>query len=68
MEILHLGMIHHIERLLGVEGGNDQGFVINNGRICMGFKADRIETVQTLAYLIRFSEKCLIKKLLTSKC
>ena len=41
---------------------------INNGRICMGFKADRVEKVQNLAYLIRFSEKCLIKKLLTSKC
>ena len=34
----------------------------------MGFKADRVEKVQNLAYLIRISEKCLIKKLLTSKC
>ena len=34
----------------------------------MGFKADRVEKVQNLAYLIRFSEKiCLIKKLLMSK-
>ena len=34
----------------------------------MGFKADRVEKVQNLAYLMRFSEKCPIKKLLTSKC
>ena len=27
----------------------------------MGFKADRVEKVQKLAYLIRFSEKCLTK-------
>ena len=27
----------------------------------MGFEADRVEKVQTLAYLIRFSEKRLIK-------
>ena len=40
----------------------------NNGWICMGFKADRVEKVQNLAYQIRFSEKCLIKKLLTRKC
>ena len=40
---------------------------INNGRICMGFEADRVEKVQKLAYLINFSEKCLTKKLLTSK-
>ena len=33
----------------------------------MGFE-DKVEKVQNLAYLIRFSEKCLIKKLLTSKC
>ena len=33
----------------------------------MGFKADRVEKVQNLAYLIRFFEKYLIKKLLTSK-
>ena len=33
----------------------------------MGFEADRVEKVQNLAYLIRFSEKFLIKKLLTSK-
>ena len=33
----------------------------------MGFEADRVEKVQKLAYLIRFSGKCLIKKLLTSK-
>ena len=32
-----------------------------------GFEADRIEKVQKLAYLIRLSEKCLTKKLLTSK-
>ena len=41
---------------------------INDGRICKGFKADRVKKVQNLAYLIRFSEKCLIEKLLTSKC
>ena len=40
---------------------------INNGQICMGFQADRAEKVQKLTYLIRFSEKCLTKKLLTSK-
>ena len=34
----------------------------------MGFEVDRVEKVHNLAYLIRFSEKCLIKKLLTSKC
>ena len=34
----------------------------------MGFKADWVEKVHNLAYLIRFSEKCLIKKLLTGKC
>ena len=28
----------------------------------MGFKADIVEKVQNLAYLIRFSEKCLIAK------
>ena len=33
----------------------------------MGFEADREEKVQKLACLIRFSEKCLTKKLLTSK-
>ena len=33
----------------------------------MGFEADRVEKVQKLAYFIRFSEKCLTKKLLTSK-
>ena len=33
----------------------------------MEFKAVRVEKVQKLAYLIRFSEKCLTKKLLTSK-
>ena len=33
----------------------------------MGFEADRAEKVQKLAYLIRSSEKCLTKKLLTSK-
>ena len=33
----------------------------------MGFEADRVQKVQKLAYLIRFSEKCLIKKLLMSK-
>ena len=33
----------------------------------MGFEADRVEKVQKVAYLIRFSEKCLTKKLLTSK-
>ena len=38
---------------------------INKGRICMGFEA--VEKGQKLAYLIRFSEKCLIKKLFTSK-
>ena len=32
----------------------------------MGFEADRVEKVQKLAYLIRFSENCLLKKLLTS--
>ena len=30
----------------------------------MWFEADRVEKVQKLAYLIRFSEKCLTKKLL----
>ena len=35
---------------------------INNGPICMGFEADREEKVQKLAYLIKFSEKCLIIK------
>ena len=40
---------------------------INNGRICMGFDADRVEKVQKHACLIRFPEKCLTKKLLTSK-
>ena len=34
---------------------------INNVQICMGFEADKEEKVQKLAYLIRFSEKCLIK-------
>ena len=34
----------------------------------MGFRADRVDKVQNLAYLIRFTEKCLINKLLTSKC
>ena len=34
----------------------------------MGFKADRVEKVQILAYLIRFSEKMSDKKLLTSIC
>ena len=33
----------------------------------MGFEADRVEKVQKLAYLIRFSEKYLTKKLLMSK-
>ena len=33
----------------------------------MGFEEDREGKVQKLAYLIRFSEKCLTKKLLTSK-
>ena len=33
----------------------------------MGFELDKLEKVQKLAYLIRFSEKCLIKKLLMSK-
>ena len=33
----------------------------------MGFEADRVEKVQKLAYFIRFSEKCLTKKLLMSK-
>ena len=41
---------------------------INNGRICMGFEADRVEKVQNFAYRIKFSEKNLIKKLLKSKC
>ena len=50
------------------EGYEFLNFVINNDRICMGFKADRVEKVQKLAYLKRFSEKCLIKKLLLSKC
>ena len=27
----------------------------------MGFEEDRVEKVQKLAYLIRFSEKCLTK-------
>ena len=40
---------------------------INYGRICMGFKADRVEKVQKLAYFIRVSEKRLTKKLLRSK-
>ena len=40
--------------------------VINNGRICMGFEAKK-KKYKKLTYLIRFSEKCLIKKLLTSK-
>ena len=39
----------------------------NYSQICMGFKADRVEKGQYLAYLIRFSEKCLIKKLLTKQ-
>ena len=30
----------------------------------MGFEADRVEKVQNLAYLIRFSEKCLKKKII----
>ena len=34
----------------------------------MEFKVDRVEKGQNFAYLVRFSEKCLIKKLLTSKC
>ena len=42
-------------------------FFINNGQICMGFEAVRVEKVKKLAYLIRYSEKCLTKKLLTSK-
>ena len=29
--------------------------------VTMGFEADRVEKVQKLAYLIRFSEKCLTK-------
>ena len=33
----------------------------------MGFEADREEKVRKLAYLIRISKECLIKKLLTSK-
>ena len=33
----------------------------------MEFEADRVEKVQKLAYFIRFSEKGLTKKLLTSK-
>ena len=33
----------------------------------MGFEADRVEKVQKLAYRIRLCEKCLTKKLLTSK-
>ena len=33
----------------------------------MGFEADKVEKVQKLAYLIRFSKKCLIKNILTSK-
>ena len=33
----------------------------------MGFEADKQEKGQKLAYLIRFSENCLIKKILTSK-
>ena len=33
----------------------------------MGFEADRVEKVQNLAYLIRFSEKCLTKKLRRAK-
>ena len=33
----------------------------------MGFEADRVEKVQKLAYLIRFSKKILTKKLLMSK-
>ena len=33
----------------------------------MGFEADRVGKVQKLAYLIRYSEKCVTKKLLTSK-
>ena len=33
----------------------------------MGFEADRVEKVQKLAYLKGVSEKCLTKKLLTSK-
>ena len=35
---------------------------IHNGRICVGFEADRVEKVQKLASFIRFSEKCLTKK------
>ena len=30
----------------------------------MGFEADRVEKGQKLAYLIRFSEKCLTKKVI----
>ena len=30
----------------------------------MGFKADGVEKVQNLVYLIRFPEKCLIKKVI----
>ena len=37
---------------------------INNGRICMEFEADRVEKVRKLAYLINFSEKCPIKKVI----
>ena len=30
----------------------------------MEFKADRVQKVHNLAYLLRFSEKCLIKKVI----
>ena len=68
----HGGEARHLKlEIPGTPYGKDMNFfniLINNCLICMGFEADREEKVQKLAYLIRFSEKCLIKKLLTSKC
>ena len=40
---------------------------INNGRICMGFKADWVEKVHNLAYLIRFYKKMSDEKVIDEK-